>query len=114
MKIQIVSLAALAALLSGCGDSSKPGTPANTVSNVVNAPMNYISASTQAEKYSEKQIDLATLNQAVQQFQAGEGRLPKSLQEMVDQHYLRKIPDAPYGYKINYDPATGTVTVVKQ
>lgn len=114
MKIFTLPLAACAVVLSGCGDSSQPGTPANTVSNVVNAPMNYLSASTQAEKYSQKQIDLAVLNQAVQQFQAGEGRLPKSLQEMVDLQYLRKIPDAPYGYKINYDPASGTVTVVKQ
>jgi hypothetical protein len=114
MKISILTLAAVAALLSGCGDSSKPGTPANQVSNVVSAPANYVGALGQAEKYSQKQIDLAYLNQAVQQFQAGEGRLPKSLQEMVDQHYLSKIPDAPYGYKINYDPATGAVTVVKQ
>ena len=114
MKFQMVSLAAVAALLSGCGDSSKPGTPANTASNVVNAPMNYVSASVQAEKYAQKQIDLAALNQAVQQFQAGEGRLPKSLQELVDTHYIRTIPAAPVGYKINYDPNTGAVTVVKQ
>lgn len=114
MKIEIVSLVAVAVLLSGCGDSSKPGTPANTVSNTVAAPANYLGAVVQAEKYSQKQIDLAALNQAIQQFQAGEGRLPKSLQELVDMQYLRQIPAAPYGYKINYDPATGTVTVVKQ
>jgi hypothetical protein len=114
MKSPLLALVAIAAFLSGCGDSSKPGTSANTVSNVVSAPMNYISASVQAEKYSQKQIDLAFLNQAVQQFQAGEGRLPKSLQEMVELHYLSKIPEAPYGYKINYDPVTGAVTVVKQ
>ena len=114
MKIQIALLAAATALFSGCGDSSKPGTSANTVSNVVNAPANYVGALGQAQKYSQKQIDLAYVNQAIQQFQAGEGRLPKSLQELVDEKYLGKIPEAPYGYKINYDPATGTVTVVKQ
>jgi hypothetical protein len=114
MKYCASILAAAAAMSCGCGDSSKPGTPANTVSNTVSAPMNYISASVQAEKYAQKQIDLAFLNQAVQQFQAGEGRLPKSLQELVETHYLRKMPDVPYGYKINYDPNTGAVTVVKQ
>ena len=114
MKIPVLALAAIAAFLAGCGDSSKPGTPANTASNVVNAPANYVGALGQAQKYSQKQIDLAYVNQAIQQFQAGEGRLPKSLQELVDEKYLGKIPEAPYGYKINYDPATGTVTVVKQ
>ena len=68
----------------------------------------------QAKKYSEKQIDLAYVNQAIQQFQAGEGRLPQDLNEMVAEHYLGKIPDAPYGYKIVYDATNGTVSVVKQ
>jgi hypothetical protein len=76
--------------------------------------MNYVGASVQAEKYAQKQIDLAYINQAVQQFQAGEGRLPKSLQDLVEYHYLGKVPEAPYGYKIKYDPVTGAVTVVKQ
>jgi hypothetical protein len=61
-----------------------------------------------------KQIDLAYVNQAIQQFQAGEGRLPKDLNEMVAMHYLGKIPDTPYGSKIVYDATSGTVKVVKQ
>jgi len=107
-------LAATAIFAAGCGDSSKPGTTANTVSNVVDAPLNYVGAVVQAQKYSEKQIDLAYVNQAIQQFQAGEGRLPKDLSEMVEMHYLGKIPEAPFGYKIVYDAATGTIKVVKQ
>jgi len=105
---------AVATLASGCGDSSKPGTTANTVSNVVTAPVNYVGAVMQAEKYSQKQIDLAYVNQAIQQFQAGEGRLPKDLNEMVELHYLGKVPDAPYGYKIVYDATVGSIKVVKQ
>jgi len=101
-------------LASGCGDSSKPGTTANTVSNVVTAPVNYVGAVVQAQKYSEKQIDLAYVNQAIQQFQAGEGRLPKDLNEMVEMHYLGKVPDAPYGYKIVYDATAGSIKVIKQ
>ncbi len=105
---------AVVALTSGCGDSSKPGTPANQVSNAVTAPVNYLGAVVQAEKYSQKQIDLAYVNQAIQQFQAGEGRLPKDLAELVAMHYLGKVPEAPYGYKIVYDAAAGSIKVVKQ
>ena len=54
------------------------------------------------------------MTQAIQLFQAGEGRLPKDLNELVETHYLGKVPDAPYGYKISYDAATGTVKVLKQ
>ncbi len=101
-------------LTAGCGDSSKPGTSANTVSNLVDAPLNYVGAVVQAQKYSEKQIDLAYVNQAIQQFQAGEGRLPKDLNEMVEMHYLGKLPEAPFGYKIVYDATAGAIKVVKQ
>lgn len=107
-------LGVVAILAAGCGDSSKPGTTANTVSNLVDAPLNYVGAVVQAQKYSEKQIDLAFVNQAIQQFQAGEGRLPKDLNEMVAMHYLGKIPEAPFGYKIVYDAAAGAIKVVKQ
>lgn len=103
----------MAALLAGCGDSSKPGTPANTVSNAVTAPVGYLGAVVEAKKHSEKVVDVAYLNQAVQLFQAGEGRLPKDLQELVP-NYIGKVPEAPLGSKIVYDAATGTVKVVKQ
>jgi hypothetical protein len=110
----LVFSSVIAVCVSGCGDSSKPGTIANQVSNVVTAPVNYVGAVGQAQKYSEKQIDLAYVTQAIQLFQAGEGRLPKDLNELVETHYLGKVPDAPYGYKISYDAATGTVKVLKQ
>ena len=110
----LLILAAAACFVTGCGDSSKSGTSANTVSNLVDAPLNYVGAVVQAQKYSEKQIDLAYVNQAIQQFQAGEGRLPKDLNEMVAMHYLGKIPVAPYGYKIVYDATAGAIKVVKQ
>jgi uncharacterized lipoprotein YajG len=102
-----------AALAAGCGEKSKTTEVVNGVSNVVTAPVNYIGAVSQAQKYSEKVIDVSYINQDIQMFQASEGRLPKSLQEMVP-NYLAKIPEAPYGYKIVYDPTNGTVSVVKQ
>jgi hypothetical protein len=47
-------------------------------------------------------------------FNVDEGRYPKSLQELVDKKYIGQIPPAPYGKKLDYDPATGVVKVVAQ
>lgn len=116
----LLILAAAAGLLAGCGKKTEtPPTATNATGrydsgNPMTAPADYVGAVVQAKKYSEKQIDLAYVNQAIQQFQAGEGRLPKSLDELVEEHYLGKVPDAPFGYQINYDPATGIVKVVKK
>lgn len=60
-----------------------------------------------------KTIDDASLNRAVQQFGAMEGRLPKNLEELVTEKYLPEIPKAPAGHRIDYDPLTGKVTVVR-
>jgi ABC-type Fe3+-hydroxamate transport system substrate-binding protein len=114
MKTPALLLVALTATLAGCGDDSKSAKAVKEVDNAVSAPVNYVGAVGQAQKFSEKQIDLAYVNQAIQQFQAGEGRLPKDLAELVEQHYLGKLPEAPYGYKIVYDAAAGAIKVVKQ
>jgi len=107
-------------LLAGCGgsDSSKSAqatnaTPNYNTGNPITAPVDYLGAVGQAKKFSEKQIDLAYLNEAVQQFSAAEGRLPKDLNELVP-NYMHTIPSAPYGSKIVYDPTNGMVKVVKQ
>jgi hypothetical protein len=96
--------------LTGCGDDSSKKTAAAT-----NTPAagGYLVAVMQAQKYSEKQIDLAYVNEAIQQFNAGEGHYPTNLQEMIP-NYLGKMPQAPIGYKIDYDAASGTIKVVKQ
>ena len=75
--------------------------------------MDYLGAVGQAQKYAVKTIDVSYLNQAIQQFNAAEGRLPKDLKELVP-NYVGKIPQAPYGSKIVYDPNAGTVKVVQQ
>lgn len=116
MKISALSLLPVVvavALVSGCGDSSKTGTVSNVVSNVVTAPVNYLGAVGQAQKYAEKQIDISYINQDIQMFNAAEGRYPKDLQELIP-NYLAKMPVVPVGYKIVYDAATHTVSVVKE
>ena len=94
-------------------NQSTNATPNYNTGNPLTAPVDYLGAVVQAKKYSEKQIDLAYLNQAIQQFNAGEGRLPKDLKELMP-NYIGKMPQAPYGSKIVYDPSTGVVKVVKQ
>jgi hypothetical protein len=113
MKISASILMVAAAFVAGCGDSSKPGTPANTVSNVVAAPANYVGAVVQAQKYAEKQIDVSYINQDIQMFNASEGRYPKDLQELIP-NYLPKMPAVPAGYKLVYDTNTHTVSAVKE
>jgi hypothetical protein len=111
---KFLALPLLAAFfLTGCGDSSKPGTTANTVSNVVDAPLNYVGAVVQAQKHSENVIDVAYINEDIKMFYASEGRYPKDLQELIPE-YLGKMPAVPLGYKLVYDTNTYTVSAVKE
>lgn len=116
---------AAALFLAGCGGNSNSSNSSATNNVATNATAksdsgnpptaapNYLGAMAQAEKYSENKIDVASLTQAIQQFNAAEGRYPKTLQELVP-NYLTKIPEAPFGYKITYNADNGTVSVVKQ
>jgi len=107
--------------LTGCGGSSNSPGPAATNSaatnftsgNPVTVVPDYVGVVGQAQKYSIKQIDLAQLTQAIQQFNAAEGRYPKDLQELIP-NYLAQIPQVPAGSQLSYDPASGKVKVVQQ
>jgi hypothetical protein len=95
--------------LSGCtGGSNNAGPSAQT-----NTAANNSSPVVQPEVYAQQKTEMASLNQAVQQYKAAEGRYPKTLHELVPT-YLAKIPPAPAGCKINYDPNSGVVSVARQ
>jgi hypothetical protein len=115
MKILPVSMLAAALLLAGCGEkaSQKTSQAVNAVSNVVDAPLNYIGAVAQAQKHAENVIDVSYINQDIQMFNASEGRYPKDLQELIP-NYLGKMPAVPYGYKLVYDTNSYTVKAVSQ
>jgi hypothetical protein len=109
-------LAALMAL-AGCGRKEAAGPTKSTndsaaTGNPITAPVDYLGAVSKAKKVSEKTIDTAYINQAVQMFNAAEGRYPKDLNELVSEKYLPKLPDAPYNMKILYDATRGEVKVV--
>jgi len=118
MKAIAIIPVAAALLLTGCGQNSSSSqattnsAQTSTANGVATTP-DYGGVLGQAQKYSVGQIDLAQLKQAIQQFNAAEGRYPKGLQELVP-NYLAKIPTVPSGYQISYDPASGNVKMVQQ
>jgi guanyl-specific ribonuclease Sa len=123
MKPSFLISVAAGLLLAGCGNnSSSPNSQGTNTSQTTNttdsahpaAPSGgYLGALMQADKYAVKTIDVSYLNEAVQLFNTQEGRLPKDLNELVP-NYVGKLPATPYGTKLDYDPNTGQVKVVKQ
>jgi hypothetical protein len=93
--------------LSGCGDGNSSSTPAQSPSSVANNPVK------QPIIYAQKKADLAALNDAVRQYNVQEGHYPQTLQDLTP-NYISQIPNAPMGYKFNYDANAGTVTLVQQ
>jgi hypothetical protein len=63
-----------------------------------------------AQQAAVKTVDLTSLNEEVQLFNVQEGRLPKDLDELVSKQYIGKLPAAPVGMKLVYDPVQGKVT----
>ena len=106
-----IFIAAAAVLLAGCGKSST--SQDNTPGPGANAATDYGNTLVNGKKTADKTIDVSSLNQALQLFNAQEGHFPKTLQELVP-NYVGKIPDAPIGYEIVYDAAKGEVKAVKQ
>jgi len=105
---------AVAGLLVGCGHKSGSSPQATNAVNVAtNGFAGYVKGLGEAQKTADKTIDVTSINKALQMFNVQEGRYPKDLQELVP-NYIAKIPDAPAGSKIVYDPNTGTVKVVPQ
>jgi len=101
----------------GCGDSSNKsasGTNTATGGSLLTAPVDYLDAASKAKQKAVKTIDTTSLDKAIQLFNVEKGRNPKDLNELVSEKYIREIPAAPYGTKIDYDPNSGRVNVVKQ
>jgi ABC-type glycerol-3-phosphate transport system substrate-binding protein len=99
---------AMVLALAGCsGGSSNSNAPATNTTSSSSSP------TVPPEIYAQKKMDLASLNQAVQQYNTTEGHNPASLQDLAP-NYIEKIPEAPAGYKFNYDANSGAVSLVQQ
>jgi hypothetical protein len=119
MKRFPVAFLLSALVLAGCGKTENQETKATTPpatndygsGNPITAPVDYLGAINQAQKSSVSRLDLIQIKQAIQQFNAGEGRLPKDINELIQQKYLIKA-NVPRGMKIDYNPNTGDVNFV--
>jgi hypothetical protein len=102
----------------GAGDGSTNSVPNTNASSsggsVLTAPVDYLGAIARAQQSAVKSVGIANVNQAIKQFQTELGRLPKDLNELVQEKYLPRIPPTPYGTKLVYDPATGEAKVVNE
>jgi hypothetical protein len=115
-RLALAPALALAAVLAGCGDSAKTeAKPTNGTSsgNPLTAPVDYLGAVGKAQKTAGKTVSSAGLTQAIKMFEAQEGRLPKSLNELVPE-FMDKVPPPPAGMKYVYNPADGSLKVVPQ
>ena len=79
--------------------------------NPLLAPVNYVGALGKAKNVSEKKINLANIQNAINQFNAVEGRYPKSLGELVKEGYYAKLPAPPKGKRYLYNSKTGQVGI---
>jgi hypothetical protein len=118
MKTQHLLWFAAMALATGCGDGSgKSPQSTNATSSgdsLATAPVDYLNTVVKQQQYAVKTIDVASVNKAIQLFQVDQGRLPTSLEELVEKKFLPEIPKTPYGTKLEYDANDGTVKVVKE
>lgn len=80
-------------------------------SEAVNAPTDYIGANVRAKQQAEVTTAVSTVNNAIRMFQAGEGRLPKNIGELVTEGYLPAVPSLPKGASFSYNPQTGQLGV---
>ncbi|HSU55393.1 MAG TPA: hypothetical protein VLT36_15160 [Candidatus Dormibacteraeota bacterium] len=118
MKKSLAVILALGSFVAGCGDksaSSAGGTNSSSSGgSIADAPGDYLRAAAKGQQDAVKVVDTAAIDKAISLFNVEKGRNPKDLNELVTEKYLPKIPETPFGTKLDYDSAAGRVQVVKQ
>ena len=112
MKQWLILSFAAAVFTTGCGNNNDQSAASKPGENPLNAPADYVSGLAKGQQVAVKTIDTASINSAIQMFEATEGRYPKDLNELVSKKLLPSVPAPPRGMKFNYDSTTGTVRVV--
>lgn len=110
--IVVLSLGILA--VAGCGDQSKTASDKAKESsgNPLTAPADYVGAVVKAQQTAVKTVDIASITKAIQMFSVEQGRYPKTLDELVAEQYLPRIPEVPQGMRFQYHSNTGTIKIV--
>ena len=118
MKAPLYILFLAVICLSACEKKSDTPTPAtnaaSSASSPLNAPGDYLKGLGNAQQAAVKVVDTTSVDKAIQLFAVENGRNPKDLNELVEQKFLSKIPETPFGTKLVYDSASGTVKIVKE
>jgi hypothetical protein len=119
MKLPVcraVTLFAAALVLAGCGNNQGGSSQTNSASSSAPSAASggYLDTLANSRDRAVKVIDTAALTQAVQMFNATEGRFPKDLDELVTNKLIAEVPITPRGKKLDYNPATGEVKLVDQ
>jgi len=108
-------LTSCAWVFSGCGDAAPDsGKSSTSGGNPVTAPVDYLGAVSKGKQSSVSKLSLVNVQQAIQSYQAQEGKLPKNLNDLVTAGLLPTLPVPPRNMKFHYDATTGDVKVVPQ
>lgn len=104
-------------LLAGCEgenqtDSNTSGQSEESNGAAISAPVDYLGAVANAKKSMEGKLALSQLSQAVQNYQIENGKLPASLDALLESDHLSRLPKVPYKTKLSYDSKTGVVDLV--
>ncbi len=120
-RIVLIPLAAFAIALAGCGksnESTQPATASAPAAATTNQPQSAGQALEQyghtlatAKTTAQRKVDTITVDRAIQAFQADRGQNPQSLDELIKEGFLPKLPELPAGMKYDYDPQKGEVSV---
>ncbi len=116
MKLPLsVSLCLLAALLlAGCGNNQGGSSQTNSATAPPAPSGNYLDTLANSRDHAVGVVDVASINQAIQVFNANEGRYPVDLEELVTNKLIGQIPPTPRGKKLDYNAATGEIKLVDQ
>ena len=114
--IGLGGLLILSASWVGCGggdstESEVGRSEQESEGNPLTAPVDYLGAVNNAQKSSADKLALVGLQQAIQQFTLLEERRPRNLTEVVSSGYIARLPEAPRGQELSYDPQTGVVSL---
>jgi hypothetical protein len=104
-----LGILAAAVLAAGCGKEQSSTSPAPST-----AASGYIGTLEKGQQTAIKTVDVTSLNQDIQLFNAQEGRNPNDLNELVSKNYIGKLPDPPQGMKFVYDATQGKVSLAPE
>jgi hypothetical protein len=113
---QFLVLLTVALILPGCGNNQGGSAQTNSAASSpqLSGSGNYLDTLANSRDRAVGVVDTASINQAIQMFNATEGRYPKDLEELVTNKLIGEIPPTPRGKKLDYDATTGVLKLVDE